>query len=533
MHISAWSAERRALALRAGLLLAAFAILLVRVGRPPVVYDEGLILAGADRILLGEIPFKDFWNTHPPAQIWLVAGLFRLFGESMLVLRVYDAAVKAGLALVLFDWAARFAPRPLALAAFTAAAIWLEYFGSFGFGYTAFPALLLGVVSIRWLVAACEAPPLALARRLIASAGLCTGFAAMFRLDFGAYAALAAVATIGAAQACQRPRPTRARLRDAAVTLAVYGTGVIFPMVLSLAVLMAQGVSVAKLVDILIIYPTRVFPEYRHLPLPAFTVWRLAYYLPVWVGVAGLARGAWLARNAGGRRAAAIAWFGLSLLALVSLPQARTRADMVHQAPLLLPTIALAVALWNGLWQRGGWLRAAACGLVPVLALTYAAPPVYSWIRPASRTATTSHGLSRAAGIALEPDQAAAVLAVQQRTAAVDAIYVGNTRHDRLVGNDRFVGNDALFYFLAARRYATAYHNLLPGLVTRDDVQREMIAELQASATRCLVLCARFDDPTEPNARSLARGSRLLDAYIRQAYVFSGSIGGYDIWTAR
>jgi hypothetical protein len=179
------------------------------------------------------------------------------------------------------------------------------------------------------------------------------------------------------------------------------------------------------------------------------------------------------------------------------------------------------------LWKCGGALRAGAGALVPVLALAYLAAPVYSWVRPGSPTATASHGLTRAAGVALEPDQAAAVRAVQQRTPAAEAIYVGNTRHDRLVRND------ALFYFLASRRYATAYHNLLPGLVTREDVQREMIASLQITATRCLVLCARFDDSTEPNASSRAGGSQFLDAYIRQAYALSDTIGAYQVWTAR
>ncbi len=527
MHTSPRRAERRTLALRVGLLLAAFAFLLVRVGRPPLVYDEGLILAGADRVLLGEVPFKDFWNTHPPGQIWLVAGLFRLFGESMLVLRVYDAAVKAALALVLFDWAARLAPRSLAVAAFVVAAIWLEYCGAFGFGYTAFPALLLGLGSIGWLVAAEDAPTPFRTRRPIAGAGLLTGFAALFRLDFGAYTALAAVATIVAAHACRRERPARARLREAAVALAAYGAGVILPVVLALAVLAAQGVSMSTLVDVLIAYPTRTFPEYRRLPVPGFSAWRLAYYVPVWVGIAGLVRGAWLARRAGGGQSAALAWCGLSLAALVALPQARTRADMVHQAPVLLPTIALAAALWFVLWTRGGALRAGACALVPVLALAYLAAPVYSWVRPGSPTATASHGLTRAAGVALEPDQAAAVRAVQQRTRAADALYVGNTRHDRLIRND------ALFYFLASRRYATAYHNLLPGLVTGEDVQREMIASLQTTATSSLVLCARFDESTEPNASSRAGGSQLLDAYIRQSYALSGTIGAYQIWTAR
>ena len=35
------------------LLLAALACLVLRIGRPPVIYDEGLVLAGADRLLQG------------------------------------------------------------------------------------------------------------------------------------------------------------------------------------------------------------------------------------------------------------------------------------------------------------------------------------------------------------------------------------------------------------------------------------------------------------------------------------------------
>jgi hypothetical protein len=510
------------------LLVAAFAFLLVRISRPPVVYDEGLILAGADRILLGEVPFRDFWNTHPPAQIWLVAGLFRLFGESMVVLRVYDAAVKAGIALVLYLWARRLSDGAHAgAAACILATIWLEFFGSFGFGYTAFPALLLSLVSLGWLIDASDAETPARARRLIAGAGLCVGLAALFRLDFGAYAALTAVATLAVAATSKDPRPRSMRVRGTALALTSFGAAALAPAAVAVAVLAAQGVTTARLVDVLVTYPARVFPQYRGLPLPDLTVWRLAYYVPVWVAVAGLARGGWLMHRRDGSRASALAWFSLSALALVSIPQARTRADMVHQAPVLLPSAALAAALWFSLWRRRGPARAIACALVPVVALTYAAAPVYSLARPGSTTATRAHGLPRAAGVAIEPDQAAAVRAVRQRTSPGDAIYVGNTRHDHIIRND------ALFYFLAGRRYATAYHNLLPGLATRDEVQREIVEQLRATRPRCVVLCARFDGETEPNASSLETGSRRLDDDIRQGYVFSVTIGAYQIGTAR
>lgn len=520
-------ADRETPALRWGLLLAAFAFLLLRIGRPPVVYDEGLILAGADRILLGEVPFRDFWNTHPPGQIWILAGLFRLFGESMVVLRVYDAAVKAGLALALFAWAGRLAPRRGALVAFAAAILWLEFYGSFGFGYTAFPALLFGLASLGLVVARAGAARAPRARLWIAGAGLCAGLGALVRLDFGVYSAAVAGATIVASHAMRERPESVSRLREGAAAVALFGAGVLGPMVLAFVVLAAQGVTISRLVDVLVIYPTTVFPDYRALPLPGFTPWRLAYYIPVWFCLAGLSRGIWLACRRTGSGTEALSWCALSLLALISLPQALTRADMVHQAPVLLPSAAVASALWCWLWARGAAPRAIACLLVPVFALTYTAAPLYSWVRPASASAAFDHGLSRAAGVALEPDQAAAVREVQRRTRVSDSIYVGNTRHDRVLLND------ALFYFLAGRRYATPYQNLLPGLATRVDVQREIVASLRANATGCLVLCTRFDRLAEPNASTSTSGSRLLDAYIRQAYTLSGTIGGYQLWTRR
>jgi 4-amino-4-deoxy-L-arabinose transferase-like glycosyltransferase len=98
----------------------------------PNIYDEGLTLVGADRILLGEVPFKDFWHTHPPGHIWLTAGLFRLTGESIIVLRALDSLVKVLLALSVWRWAARLGLGRTAGAAFVVALLWLGWFGLSG-----------------------------------------------------------------------------------------------------------------------------------------------------------------------------------------------------------------------------------------------------------------------------------------------------------------------------------------------------------------------------------------------------------------
>ena len=58
--------------------------------QPPEVYDEGLIVAGAMRILHGQLPYRDFNTGYPPAQFYTIAGVFSVFGTTLLAERVWD-----------------------------------------------------------------------------------------------------------------------------------------------------------------------------------------------------------------------------------------------------------------------------------------------------------------------------------------------------------------------------------------------------------------------------------------------------------
>ena len=49
--------------------------------------DEGIILQGAQRILGGEVLYRDFFSFFTPGSYYLVAFLFKLFGSSILVAR--------------------------------------------------------------------------------------------------------------------------------------------------------------------------------------------------------------------------------------------------------------------------------------------------------------------------------------------------------------------------------------------------------------------------------------------------------------
>jgi len=49
--------------------------------------DEGIVLQGAERILRGQVPYRDFFSFYTPGSYYLVAGLFRAFGDSFFVAR--------------------------------------------------------------------------------------------------------------------------------------------------------------------------------------------------------------------------------------------------------------------------------------------------------------------------------------------------------------------------------------------------------------------------------------------------------------
>lgn len=83
--------------------------------------DEGIVLQGADRILRGEVPYRDFFSFYTPGSFYLVAALFKIFGNSFLVVRTSIAVVGAGCSVITYLLARRVCSREIALlaAAFT------------------------------------------------------------------------------------------------------------------------------------------------------------------------------------------------------------------------------------------------------------------------------------------------------------------------------------------------------------------------------------------------------------------------------
>lgn len=64
--------------------------------------DEGIILQGASRILDGQIPYRDFFTFYTPGSFYLVAAIFRLFGNSFVVARISLAVAGAACSVITY-----------------------------------------------------------------------------------------------------------------------------------------------------------------------------------------------------------------------------------------------------------------------------------------------------------------------------------------------------------------------------------------------------------------------------------------------
>jgi len=104
---------------------ASFLILFIGMSRLSNVYDEGLALTGAMRVAAGQIPHRDFYANYGPAQFYVLAGLFKIFGESLVVERLFDLFIKAALVTWVYALTSSYCRRTVAVCTSLVTVLWL------------------------------------------------------------------------------------------------------------------------------------------------------------------------------------------------------------------------------------------------------------------------------------------------------------------------------------------------------------------------------------------------------------------------
>ena len=562
----AYSVRRRSGFLREIAAIAALSLIAVFyitlcMDRSIPVYDEGLIVVGATRVADGAIPHRDFYFLYGPGQIYVLAGLFKVFGASLLVERAWDTLVRCCIVVLVMIVVRQAAPRWLAILTAAVSMVWLASLGYCG--YPVFPALAAALAGLAFL-----APTLGRVgpvSRLVAG-GMCAGVAMLFRYDIGAATFAVYVVILAFSGWFQRVDRAR-RYRIAFLSVFWFGAGFAILVVPVAAAYAFYGV-IPDLAFQVVAFPARYYAKTRSLPFPRLWVLRahpaqfIGIYLPLFLCAACVPTLVVLARSrrkdndaaaAGPRLSAwvALPWTLLLLIVvtLVFYGKGVVRVSLLHLAMPLVSSLAMAGILAQPIPGRGlvGRFMVVA-GVVGIAFVTlsalqtdlqhasenvaWASDPA-AWqlaptaIPPTSGSCRVPTGFERMACFPMSAETIETVRYVQQRTGPTDPVFVGLPRHDSV-----FV-DDVMLYFAMNRTPATKWYQFDPGLQTSAPIQQAMVDELQRAKPKLIVIDATWLDYREQNDSALSSGVTLLDDYLVRAFEPVATFGAKTILRPR
>ncbi|MBM3693179.1 MAG: hypothetical protein FJW77_07800 [Actinobacteria bacterium] len=152
---------------------------LLRLPGPPM--EEGFMLTFPERLLRGEIPNRDFLHLYGPGSVWVLAGVYKVFGASLEVQRLFGLVQQAAVAYGVFFVARWWGRRVAVTCALLAILLMLPPAGLTAFAWTGgVGAVLLGLaVGLH----ARATPDDRRGFRLAVAAGILFGIAFLYRID--------------------------------------------------------------------------------------------------------------------------------------------------------------------------------------------------------------------------------------------------------------------------------------------------------------------------------------------------------------
>lgn len=504
------------------------------------IYDEGAVVYGAARILNGDIPYRDFWTLYAPGIYYVQAGLFRLFGCSMVTERVLSSIFLAASALFVYLITTQYTSRIYALLAWflcLSANVYWD-FGSPGAASICF-CLLATLLLLEFL-----ARP---NKSYIFLCGFITGVAVLFRQDFGIYTLVAQVLTILSVFFLSHPlRKDGLKMSTGKVVryVPLYLLG-IFVVVTPAVIYFAVRVPHVDLYYAFIVFPRDVYSKVRSLPYPALfpnagkafsslsslvqfgraLYYSFLYYFPIAIYLLVILALLLNMRKAEDKKHRSLGILLILLQGLLFLNVARIRSDKVHALPMFTFAAILFASLLSSIPNAKicRYIRTVAIVLVLSATIEPVAKKIITLNESLILSRKYSFTLPRARHIYCKYESYQdAVEYIQDKVPPNERIFVGNYRHDRIFASD------IIFYFLANRHSSTKYHELDPGVATTARVQQSIIQDLDKYRVRFIVL--RDWNINEPNESSMDGGVTILDDFIRSNFVLDRRFEGYDVW---
>lgn len=495
-------------------------------------YDEGLILAGAQRILAGEIPSVDFYTNYGPAQFYIVAGLLDLFGNSLNVTRLYDSFVAAAILpaswWLLRDLNLRWEIPAALLLVFLLVACYRNPL------YPITPVLLFMVVGSQVAIRALTGT-----WRNAGLVGLAViiSVITLFRYDLG----LLVVAAFGIPILVVLILNYKSKSITTPQFLGAIGfalSAVGLALGVTIGILYWSGMLLPALHDILT-YNSANYVEMRSLPFPGFSDWRdliasPVVYLPIAASLIGLALSLFLRHDPDRQlQKEYIAVVVLTSATIFCYLKGIVRISPIHTLLSDVPAILLlfvSFSIVKPSFVAKSLLASKLVSIGGVLAVCLFAT-IYGGI--AVKRSLFYHqwqhgfvttGLPTLGVFSTDPDRVAAAHYIIGITTPTERILSATGRHDKV-----FL-NDMAFYFLTNRLPATRWHHYDPGVQTTQDVQQEIIEDLGSRKTKIIIVERQWDDVREPNKSAESSGVFILDKYILQNFEPVRNFGSISIY---
>ena len=481
-------------------------------------YDEGLILAGAERITKGQLPYIDFWSIYPPGQFYTVALFFELFGASIFVERVYDIIIRSLIPVFIFIIIKNLNfSKKIAYFCWGMALIWSSYSG-----FPAYPvhtALLFIFISIL-----CFLTYLSSKKNLwLFLAAAFMGLSALFRHDLAAMATAATLTTLFI---------NIKKEKNSFWPPIVYFMGGYLLVGLPVTVYFVNAIGLQTFIDYLIILPAEIIPKYRAVPYPSILDFELQFFIFPLILLGAFLISLKAIFREKSQKYSSYTVFQLGLMGILFMNQVRVRSDNIHLLPVALVSITTIPAWFSFLKSYQKRLRPTAQKLSAliyglVICLVFIVPIVEK-VLSINKDYFKLHAnqtVPAATYITIPNDLENLAIYLQSITSENESIYVGVKNHDQ------FIANDVIIYFLSNRQYGTRYHELHPGIANTLAVQQEIIQEINNVLVRVIVLTSRpsFED----NDSKIDSGVDLLDNYIAINFELTEQIGEYEVWIRR
>jgi hypothetical protein len=536
--------------------LLSYLLLFLGMPRRPGMYDEGIVLTGAMRVVAGQVPYRDFYFIYGPAEIYILAGLFKLFGPSLLAERLFDLLIKGLVVTTVYAVASSYCRRSIALFASVVTALWL--FGLNEYGLAVTPVSLLNLIgSFLILPAFRERVSI---RRMLA-AGAVSGMAFLFRYDTGV-ALIGIHACVLAIAVCLQTKGLSNRLRAFATLFWPYLAGVALLTVVP-ALYYLSVAPLAPLLQDIIFFPSKYYFRGRNLPFPGIS-WRelenLGIYLPPAIVALSLYALFYRRSRTAGTAAASVeglstepGWQGFlvtfGLLLVVMYLKGVVRVAPIQMYLAIVPSLLIIAVLFQHqsafprlirlsigclMWLSLIAATWSALHLVRLESLAHysVAQRIWPFARhtppgTAAEWCKTTNPLTAGFCFLPEDDRIHAIEYISSHTLPGQSLYSGLRKHDRIVANDN------LIYFATHRLPATRWSHFDPDLQNRYEIQMQMVRELEQSAPPYIALDSEFDAVREPNDSSTSSGVTLLDDFIQKEYQPSETFGMVSVWRRR